>query len=132
MGCLPDGRSDRRGRDNTFEAAGWEREASGYDDFFGQITGLLGGTVRTSALIVGQPDETRERIRAEFDRVVSQYRRSNGSRSWRIGLAHTEPTLRAYKEMRQHQARPALTPRGAYSPGGASSLSVSAWRPRTG
>jgi SAM-dependent methyltransferase len=36
--------------------------------------GLLGGTVRTSALIVGQPDETRERIRVEFDRVVSQYR----------------------------------------------------------
>ena len=36
--------------------------------------GLLGGTVRTSALIVGQPDETRERIRVEFDRVVSQFR----------------------------------------------------------
>jgi SAM-dependent methyltransferase len=36
--------------------------------------GLLGGTVRTSALILGQPQETRERIRVEFDRVVSPYR----------------------------------------------------------
>ncbi len=40
--------------------------------------GLLGGTVRTSALILGQPDETRERIRAEFDRVVSPYRDRDG------------------------------------------------------
>jgi ubiquinone/menaquinone biosynthesis C-methylase UbiE len=23
---------------NAFEAAGWERQAAGYDDFFGQIT----------------------------------------------------------------------------------------------
>jgi hypothetical protein len=40
--------------------------------------GLVGGTVRTSALIVGQPEETRERIRVEFDRVVSQYRGRDG------------------------------------------------------
>lgn len=40
--------------------------------------GLLGGTVRTSALILGQPDETRQRIRAEFDRVVSPYHDRDG------------------------------------------------------
>jgi SAM-dependent methyltransferase len=35
--------------------------------------GLLGGTVRTSALILRQPSETRDRIRAEFERLVSTY-----------------------------------------------------------
>jgi SAM-dependent methyltransferase len=35
--------------------------------------GLLGGTVRTSALIVRQPEETRRRIRDAFDRLVRQY-----------------------------------------------------------
>jgi len=37
--------------------------------------GLLGGTVRTSALIERQPDETRRRIRDSFDRLVHQYQR---------------------------------------------------------
>ena len=37
--------------------------------------GLLGGTVRTSALIERQPDETRRRIRDSFDRLVRQYQR---------------------------------------------------------
>jgi ubiquinone/menaquinone biosynthesis C-methylase UbiE len=32
--------------------------------------GLLGGTVRTSALILRQPDETQRQIRAAFDRIV--------------------------------------------------------------
>jgi SAM-dependent methyltransferase len=36
--------------------------------------GLLGGTVRTSALILRQPADTRKRIRAEFDRLVNKYR----------------------------------------------------------
>jgi SAM-dependent methyltransferase len=40
--------------------------------------GLLAGTVRTSALILGQSQETRERIRAEFDRVTSVYRDGSG------------------------------------------------------
>lgn len=40
--------------------------------------GLLGGTVRTSALILRQPEETRDRIRAEFDRLVNTYRTEDG------------------------------------------------------
>ena len=35
--------------------------------------GLLGGTVRTSALILRQPTETQRLIRAAFDRIVQQY-----------------------------------------------------------
>jgi SAM-dependent methyltransferase len=35
--------------------------------------GLIGGTVRTSALVLGQPDEMRARIRAEFDRQMARY-----------------------------------------------------------
>jgi hypothetical protein len=34
---------------------------------------LLGGTVRTSALILRQPRETQRQIRAAFDRIVAQY-----------------------------------------------------------
>jgi SAM-dependent methyltransferase len=37
--------------------------------------GLLGGTVRTSALIMRQPEETRRRIRDAFDRLVGPYQR---------------------------------------------------------
>jgi SAM-dependent methyltransferase len=37
--------------------------------------GLLGGTVRTSALILGQSEETRRRIREAFDRLVAGHRR---------------------------------------------------------
>ena len=39
--------------------------------------GLLGGTVRTSALILRQPEETRRRIRDAFDRLVGAYRRGS-------------------------------------------------------
>jgi SAM-dependent methyltransferase len=35
--------------------------------------GLLGGTVRLSALILRQPRETQRQIRAAFDRIVQQY-----------------------------------------------------------
>jgi SAM-dependent methyltransferase len=35
--------------------------------------GLLGGTVRTSAAIVRQPDQLQRRIRAAFDRLVLEY-----------------------------------------------------------
>lgn len=35
--------------------------------------GLLGGTVRTSALILRQPSEIQRQIRAAFDRIVKQY-----------------------------------------------------------
>lgn len=40
--------------------------------------GLLTGTVRTSALILGQPEETRQRIRTAFDRQVLPYGRGDG------------------------------------------------------
>jgi hypothetical protein len=39
--------------------------------------GLLGGTVRTSALIERQPDQTRRRIRDSFDRLVREYQRED-------------------------------------------------------
>ena len=35
--------------------------------------GLLGGTVRTSALIVRQSEDVQRKIRAAFDRIVQQY-----------------------------------------------------------
>ena len=35
--------------------------------------GLLGGTVRVSALILSQPRETQRQIRAAFDRIVQKY-----------------------------------------------------------
>jgi hypothetical protein len=34
---------------------------------------LLGGTVRTSALILRQTDDMQRKIRAAFDRIVQQY-----------------------------------------------------------
>ena len=39
--------------------------------------GLLGGTVRTSALIERQPDDARRRIRDSFDRLVREYERED-------------------------------------------------------
>jgi SAM-dependent methyltransferase len=39
---------------------------------------LLGGTVRVSALVLGQPDETRQRIRAAFDRRMDEFRTADG------------------------------------------------------
>ncbi len=39
--------------------------------------GLLGGTVRTSALIVRQPELTRRRIRDAFDRLVRRYQQGD-------------------------------------------------------
>ncbi len=39
--------------------------------------GLLGGTVRTSALILRQPEDTRRRIRDAFDRLVAPYERGD-------------------------------------------------------
>jgi hypothetical protein len=36
--------------------------------------GLLGGTVRTSALILSQTDDVQRDIRAAFDRIVKPYR----------------------------------------------------------
>jgi hypothetical protein len=36
--------------------------------------GFLGGSVRTAALVLGQPEETRAEIRAAFDRLAGAYR----------------------------------------------------------
>lgn len=40
--------------------------------------GLLGGTVRTRALVLGQSEATQTRIRAAFDRIVSEYATARG------------------------------------------------------
>jgi SAM-dependent methyltransferase len=40
--------------------------------------GMLGATVRVSALLTRQPVEVRQRIRAAFDRLVEGYRRGDG------------------------------------------------------
>lgn len=40
--------------------------------------GLMGGTVRTSALVAGQPEETQQAIRVGFDRRVAEYRSAEG------------------------------------------------------
>ncbi len=40
--------------------------------------GLLGGTVRTSALVRGQTSEMQRQIRAAFDRGVRQYEVDGG------------------------------------------------------
>jgi len=37
--------------------------------------GMLTGTVRTSAFFLGQPEETRRRVRSTFDRLALDYRR---------------------------------------------------------
>ena len=40
--------------------------------------GMLGATVRVSALLTRQPAEVRQRIRVAFDRLVGGYRRGDG------------------------------------------------------
>jgi SAM-dependent methyltransferase len=40
--------------------------------------GLLGGTVRVSALVLGQADDTQQRIREAFDRRMDEYRTTDG------------------------------------------------------
>ena len=40
---------------------------------------LRDGTVRTRALLLGQPEQTLARIRASFDRLVGEYTAGDGS-----------------------------------------------------
>jgi hypothetical protein len=40
--------------------------------------GLLAGTVRMSALVLGQPEETQQRIREAFDRRMEEFREADG------------------------------------------------------
>ena len=42
--------------------------------------GLLAGTVRSSALVLGQPEHLQRRIRSEFERLVASYRAGSGLR----------------------------------------------------
>ncbi len=49
--------------------------AAGADEVW---TGMLGGSVRTGALILSQPPDTRERVRAAFDRHLAEYRGADG------------------------------------------------------
>ena len=42
------------------------------------VVAMLTGTVRTSALVVHQPERTRAAIRAAFDRLVLAYQRDGG------------------------------------------------------
>jgi len=39
--------------------------------------GFLAGSLRVAALVVGQPEETRQRIRRAFDELVAEYRRGD-------------------------------------------------------
>lgn len=48
---------------------------SGADELWG---GLVGGTVRMAALVAGQSEEMRRRIRTAFDRIVSEYTVAGG------------------------------------------------------
>jgi hypothetical protein len=53
----------------------FEHSVSSGDDFW---DGMLAATVRTSALIVGQPEDVQKRIRAAFDQLVARYAREGG------------------------------------------------------
>jgi hypothetical protein len=68
---------------NAFEAAGWEERPAVEvrTDAFTHVEaspdslwdGLMRGTVRMAALVLGQPEATRRRIRAAFDGLVTAY-----------------------------------------------------------
>ena len=66
---------DQRLEDINIETITFSHPVSSPDELW---SGLLAGTVRTSALIQGQPAETQDQIRAAFDRVIQQHR--NGDR----------------------------------------------------
>jgi ubiquinone/menaquinone biosynthesis C-methylase UbiE len=57
------------------ETINFSHQVSSPDELW---SGVLAGTVRTSALIQRQPDETQQQIRSAFDRMVQQHR--NGDR----------------------------------------------------
>jgi SAM-dependent methyltransferase len=62
---------DQRFESIDVETISFSHPVSSPDELW---TGLLAGTVRTSALIQRQPDELQEQIRAAFDRVVQTHR----------------------------------------------------------
>jgi SAM-dependent methyltransferase len=54
---------------------GFEQRVGGTDELW---EGLLGGSVRTAAVIERQPELVRRRVRAELERAVAPYRRDDG------------------------------------------------------
>jgi SAM-dependent methyltransferase len=74
-----DGEFDSLLRDHGLEdrevrTIAFTHRVSGADELW---DGLLGGTVRISALIMRQTEETRARIRAAFERAVNRYQRGD-------------------------------------------------------
>jgi ubiquinone/menaquinone biosynthesis C-methylase UbiE len=67
----------REGRleDRRLETIDFTYRASTADEFW---NGLVGGTVRMSALVLGQPEDMRHRIREAFDRRLEKYRTAEG------------------------------------------------------
>jgi SAM-dependent methyltransferase len=55
----------------SVETINFSQQVSSPDELW---SGLLAGTVRTSALIQGQPDEVQRQVRAAFDRLVQRHR----------------------------------------------------------
>lgn len=55
----------------TVETLAFTHSVASADELW---NGLLGGTVRISALILRQPQPVQERIHAEFDRLAKEYR----------------------------------------------------------
>jgi len=61
--------------DRHVQTIAFSHHASTADELW---NGLLGGTVRTSALILRQPEDTRRRIRAAFNRRVAELQGPDG------------------------------------------------------
>ncbi len=61
--------------DVSVRTVAFEHAISSADELWNDT---LAATVRTAALILGQPDDTRRRIRAAFDRLVTPYGRGDG------------------------------------------------------
>lgn len=65
---------EQRLEDRAVRAIGFTHRVATADELW---DGMLGGTVRTSALIVQQPEGTQRRIRDAFDPLVERYRRGD-------------------------------------------------------
>ena len=61
--------------DRRVETVAFSHRVASADELW---DGILGGTVRVSALIRGQPDDTYRRIRQAFDRRVEEFRGADG------------------------------------------------------
>ena len=66
--------SERGLEERAVTRIAFEHRATSADEVW---NGLLGGTLRTSALILGQPEDTQRRIHAAFMRLVATYQRGD-------------------------------------------------------